>query len=156
MDEKARYRARIASKVDIDKETGCWNWIGNPRENGYCRTSFSKRCWYVHRMAYNVFVGDIPEGADVCHSCDNRRCCNPSHLFTGTRKQNMQDAVSKGRQAKGLKLPQTKLSEDDKKEIVKRALTGELYKSISDDFNVSRQNIGVIARKSGIRRKQKC
>lgn len=100
-----KIRARIARKVFIDENSGCWEWTGNPRENGYCRSTFNRVCEYVHRMSYKAFVGEIPEGMDVMHLCDNRRCCNPSHLDVGSRLKNMRDAVSKNRQAKGFSLP---------------------------------------------------
>jgi hypothetical protein len=149
-----KIRARIAKNIEVDKETGCWNWRGNPRTNGYCRSTFNRKSWYIHRISYYVFVDDIPEGLEVCHKCDNRRCCNPSHLFVGTRKDNMQDAVSKNRQATGKMLPQTKLSEEDINKILIRINSNELYKTIAKDFNVCRQAIGQVAIKNGIRRKK--
>lgn len=144
---------RIMRNVEVDPESKCWNWIGKPRDNGYCRTTFNRMSEYVHRMAYMVFVGEIPGGMDVCHKCDNRTCCNPMHLFVGTRKDNMLDAVSKNRQAKGFALPQTKLSDEDKADVIKRAVSGEPHKSIAEDFNVTSQLIGKVAIKQGVRRR---
>ena len=93
---------------------------------------------------------------DVCHKCANTKCINPEHLFLGTRLENMRDAVSKGRQAKGMNLPQSKLTEKDKNEIVKRAMSGELYRDIAKDFGVCRQVAGMVSIKHGIRRKNGC
>lgn len=144
-------RRRIVSKVNYI-DSGCWEWKFAIRDNGYARTKFFGVNWYLHRLSYWAFVGEIPHGHDVCHKCDNRKCCNPSHLFVGTRKENMQDAVSKGRQAKGFALPQTKLSEDDKRKILSRIRSGELYKDIAIDYGVTRHSIGRIAILNGIRR----
>lgn len=145
-------RERIVRKVKIDQVTGCWEWVGNARENGYCRTSYKKVNWYLHRLSYAAFVGEIPNGVDVFHHCDNRKCCNPSHLFCGTRLENMRDAVKKGRQAKGFLLPQTKLSELDIADIVKKSLLGLSYKTIADEFNVTPQSVGKVLIKKGIRK----
>lgn len=151
MDKKEIARKRIVSKVNYP-ENGCWEWKFSIRENGYARTSFMGVNWYLHRLSYWSFIGDIPEGMDVCHRCDNRKCCNPNHLFVGTRKNNMQDAVSKGRQAKGISLPQSKLSDEDIENILVRVKSGELYKNIAKDFNVTRHSIGRVAINNGIRR----
>ena len=56
---------------------------------------------YPHRHVFEAFYGDIPDGMDVCHHCDNRKCVNPQHLFLGSRKDNMQDAMRKGRVQRG-------------------------------------------------------
>ena len=50
----------------------------------------------AHRMSYQTFKGPIPKGKFVCHSCDNKICCNPEHLWVGTAKDNSQDAKRKG------------------------------------------------------------
>ena len=56
---------------------------------------------HAHRMAYALIIGqdidDIPEERYICHSCDNRKCIRPSHLFAGSAKDNMEDCVEKGR-----------------------------------------------------------
>ena len=89
-----------------EEATACWLWQGVRLKNGYGKMSVGypkdgnvKSC-FVHRLAYEFFVGPIPAGLCVCHRCDVRHCVNPAHLFVGTQKQNMEDMVSKNRQRK--------------------------------------------------------
>ena len=79
----------------------CWEWTGQILPNGYGRISIACKNKLPHRLAYEIFCGQIPEGMFVCHRCDNRTCCNPTHLFLATHAENMADMVRKGRQAKG-------------------------------------------------------
>ena len=132
-------KQRIVNGVSVDEETGCWNWKGNPRENGYCRTTYKRKNYYLHRLSYKAFIGEIPEGMDVCHKCDNRRCCNPDHLLQGQEKIICKTQFQKKSSgAKGFKPPSTKLSEVHLMEIVARAKSGEKYKSIAKDFGITK------------------
>lgn len=64
---------------------------------GYGRFLKSGPFAFAHRTAWQIAKGSIPAGMDVLHRCDNRRCCNPSHLFLGTHQDNMLDMARKGR-----------------------------------------------------------
>ena len=96
---------RIRAKVSIDKRTDCWNWTG-ATANGYGVLNFGGQV-RAHRLAYETFVGPIPDGLLVCHRCDNPRCVNPGHLFVGTNSDNTRDMVSKGRQRNQITKSQT-------------------------------------------------
>lgn len=79
---------------------GCWEWQGartTGKCGGYGELKVNGKVVYAHRVAWILSFGDVPANIEVCHKCDNRGCCNPSHLFLGTHKQNMKDMFDKGR-----------------------------------------------------------
>jgi hypothetical protein len=79
----------------------CWEIPKTMRySNGYGAIAFDNKKYLAHRAVYSAIHGSIPRELDVCHACDNRACINPSHLWLGTRKQNMEDMVAKGRQGR--------------------------------------------------------
>lgn len=90
---------RFWSKVD--KSDGCWLWRGQVLKNGYGVLAVTdeqgKRTTYAHRLVWELAVGPIPPGMQLCHRCDVRDCVRPDHLFLGTQLDNMRDAKAKGR-----------------------------------------------------------
>lgn len=92
---------RIKERVQIDPKTGCWLWTGTKKPNGYGDISIGGKSRLLHRVMWEETYGPIPGGLCVCHTCDVKHCCSPSHLFLGTYKDNMQDAATKGRMASG-------------------------------------------------------
>lgn len=81
----------------------CWTWLGCCKGRGYGLLRVGRKKIKSHRFAYTLLVGKIPDGLHVLHSCDNKKCVNPAHLFLGTNDDNVADKVKKNRQVKGEK-----------------------------------------------------
>lgn len=88
--------------VRVGNPDQCWPWLKKAKAGGkrgprYGTFWDGRWLLYAHRFAYTLKVGPIPAGYDLMHLCDNTLCCNPAHLKPGTRAENMQDMIAKGR-----------------------------------------------------------
>lgn len=75
----------------------CWEWQGAKLSFGYGSFWMNGKGWSAHRASWILHGNNIPDGAFVCHHCDNPPCCNPDHLFLGDAMANMRDKIKKGR-----------------------------------------------------------
>jgi hypothetical protein len=103
--------SRIKSGTTVSP-TGCWEWNGCLTPNGYPQMSVDRRPHYAHRASFAAFKSTIYTGAFICHSCDNPKCVNPDHLFAGTQKDNIGDAIKKRRLVCGEKSKKAKLNDN--------------------------------------------
>lgn len=95
IDEELQRRIKLKIKISA---SGCWIWTGHIEQNGYGRISYKgQRGKWVHRMSFAAFKGQIPDGINVCHKCDNPPCVNPDHLFLGNDSENAKDMMRKNR-----------------------------------------------------------
>lgn len=106
--------ARFEAKVQRGPDGECWQWQGSQR-NGYGAIKHEGRVLGTHVVAYVIASGEIPAGCIVTHDCDNRLCCNPSHLRAGTPSSNVREAWDRRaiNACRGEKCPNAKLANED-------------------------------------------
>ena len=141
-------------KKRIITDTNCWEFTGYKTKDGYGMIGVFDSVVLTHRASYEVYIGPIPKGMLVCHTCDNPPCFNPDHLFLGTHKDNMKDMQSKGRTGKkyGEENPHSKLTNEQIDEIRKTHIAtyqggrGGNTVELAEKYGVSRQYIGQIVK----------
>ena len=145
---------RIENSI-VKQENGCWEWTKCLDKDGYgdisVTTDKQRRTKKAHRVMYELKHGEIEDGLLACHTCDNRKCCNPDHIFLGTAKDNAEDMVAKGRsvvssgaftseKTKGEKNGRSLLTQEDVDEIRARRDKGLKYgelKAMAEEFGIA-------------------
>lgn len=152
-------------------QTGCWEWMGYRARYGVIKYGSVKK---VHRVAWEIFVGPIPNGLNVLHKCDNPPCFNPDHLFLGTQADNVRDCCRKGRNfvpvcpsekrargdqngmrkypelMRGSRNPNAKLNDEQRQEIATRRIAGALRQDLAKEFGVHESQIRRICNALGV------
>ncbi len=128
------------------KVDDCWPWLKAIDHGGYGNLWWIDSHCKAHRVSYEVFVSPIPSGKLVCHSCDNRCCVNPAHLFLGTQKDNVQDCLKKGRFriGHGEENHNAKITKKIAQKIKKMIACGYKVRVIADECNTTKNIINNI------------
>jgi predicted XRE-type DNA-binding protein len=133
----------------VDKTDTCWLWTGSVTSNGYGMFPANSKTLRAHRVSWEFHYGPIPTGKLVCHTCDNRLCVRPDHLFLGTPYDNMQDKIEKGRSKYvpvfGERNGNAKLTTRDIVHIRKLIASGRyLHREIAEMFGIDRSTVSHI------------
>jgi hypothetical protein len=137
---------RFEEKVELIPFSECHYWTGSIAPNGYGQFDVGGKTKLAHRVAYEIYIGPIPDGLNVCHTCDIRDCVNPRHFFAGSQQDNIDDMVNKGRACNGSKQGGAILTEADVVQIRNLNLTQKVMAKV---YGVAQSSISnVIIRKT--------
>jgi hypothetical protein len=142
--------ATFWAKVQTGLLDECWLWLGSRDGDGYGLVRIEGSTRRAHRVSWQETNGPIPPGKQILHSCDNPPCVNPNHLRPGTNLQNVQDAVSKGRNTRlhGSANGLAKLTENNARSI--RALAGTVtQRALAERFGVSQKAVWLVIHQQG-------
>jgi len=131
-------------------DNGCWEWNGRVHRLGYGEIDFAGHSLKAHRAFYETFVGPIPEGLFVCHSCDNRKCVNyAEHLWLGDAYANMQDMAAKGRGglSRGEKSGTAKMTDSTVTTLRADRVAGDSLKVLAERYGIAQSTVSSIVRR---------
>jgi HNH endonuclease len=136
---------RLEAKVDRSGgPDACHPWTGST-SHGYGMVTVNRRTFRAHRVAYELYVGPIPDGLLIRHTCDNPACCNPRHLLTGTDLDNKWDSIERGRHNFGKKNGSARLTDEQVLAIRAQYASGRyLLRELGAIYGVSRVHVGRI------------
>jgi hypothetical protein len=164
-------------RVEKGQPDKCWEWQGYRTWNGYGllqSRSISPQPLLAHRIAWELINGEIPAGRHILHHCDNPSCCNPSHLFIGTQRDNNKDRdqkkrtasgdrngarthpeknsfiINKGSGLKGVAHPMAKLSEQEIRAIIEAYPSAPVKTHLADQYGISLTHLQRLAKKFNI------
>lgn len=134
------------SRLQKGEGDGCWRWIARIDKDGYGFITKKNRRVLAHRLSFIMNGGVLtPEKPMVLHSCNNRFCVNPAHLYAGDQFDNERDKLAAGTYLCGSRVTVSKLTEESVAEI-KRKLSQnkDTITAIAEQFGVRRQTISKI------------
>jgi hypothetical protein len=126
--------------IRVCKETGCHLWEGSISPNGYGVHTFYGLTQSTHRWAWEEANGAIPEGFNILHECDVKRCVNPEHMEIGTQQQNMDQKVARGRINQNPR-PRRKVTSEEVAAMAKMYSAGSSWYRIGIEFDRSQQQV---------------
>lgn len=140
------------SKVCVSEPDACWPYMGLLLTSGYGQIKVKGKKWATHRLAWILTNGPITDGLWACHTCDNRRCVNPAHLFLGTPADNSRDMAEKGRAMRGEGHYNTRLTESDIRTIRAMRANGRFtLRQVAEKFDITEGGVSMIARRKNWR-----
>lgn len=144
-----RLEERLSCRGHRNAKTGCLEWTGAQQRYGLIRVA--RKTLKVHRVAWTLAHGPIPDGMNVLHRCDNCLCFDVAHLFLGTQADNVADMCAKGRQVApkatpGRAVKQARLSVDDVRQI-RASADFESQRSIAGRYGITFQHVSDIVRR---------
>lgn len=144
------------NRVRIGTPSECWEWQGARTSAGYGNLIYQRFSIVAHRLAYSLIKGGISLRAPtdktangfVLHNCDNRACCNPTHLHLGTFSDNQKEAYLRKRRAqpKGEAHANAKLTSKEASAVRVRYALGESQQNIADSLGVTQRVVSLIVR----------
>lgn len=91
--------AKLITRSARDEQTGCLRWQGAHAPKGYGQICVDGRRMAVHRAAYQLWVGPIPDGYEIDHvaerGCAHRDCIEPTHLEAVTHAENVRRQLAR-------------------------------------------------------------
>lgn len=138
---------RFWSRVgNIDNKEDCWEWQGRIK-GGYGQFKFGNVVYVAHRVSYFLHFKVDPLQNLCCHTCDNRKCINPNHIFLGTQLENYEDAVNKKRATviKGETHMNAKLNEEKVKAMIEEYAKGGVTQSqLGEKYGIDGKYVDVV------------
>lgn len=127
--------------------SGCWECSNRGLSAGYPQMKYREAYQKIHRIMLSWFVGPLESGQQACHTCDNRKCINPSHIYLGTPKTNSTDMANRGRSTWGMKNRHAKITPE---QVILIKEDTRTQQTIANEYGIHVQTVFRI--KKGLRR----